>query len=76
MSYVWLDAIYVKCRRKGRVASIAVVTSPASSLRTGLRRYGISTVFQVLGRRADSLWIGCYTNFLDTTLHFIEVYSA
>lgn len=74
--YVWLDAIYVKCRREGRVTSIAVVTSPASSLRTGLRRYGISTVFQVLGRRADSLWIGCYTNFLDTTLHFIEVYSA
>lgn len=61
---------------RGAVASIAVVTSPASSLRTGLRRYGISTVFQVLGRRADSLWIGCYTNFLDTTLHFIEVYSA
>lgn len=76
LPYVWLDAIYVKCRREGRVASIAVVTSPASSLRTGLRRYGISTVFQVLGRRADLLWIGCYTNFLDTTLHFIEVYSA
>ena len=28
----------------------------------------ISTVFQVPGRRADSLRIGRYTNFLDTTV--------
>lgn len=41
--------------------------SPASSLRTGTRRHRISTVFQVLGRRADSLRFGRYTNFLDTT---------
>lgn len=38
-----------------------------SSLRTGSRRHRISTVFQIPGRQADSLWIGLYTNFLDTT---------
>lgn len=48
-------------RRPGRCSS------PASSLRTGSRRHGISAVFQILGRRADSLRIGLYTNFLDTT---------
>ena len=36
-------------------------------MRTGSRRHRISTVFQILGRRADSLRIGHYTNFLDTT---------
>ncbi|MGO5383054.1 DUF3793 family protein [Collinsella sp. LCP19S3_B7] len=36
-------------------------------MRTGSRRHRISTVFQILGRRADSLRIGRYTNFLDTT---------
>lgn len=36
-------------------------------MRTGSRRHRISTVFQVPGRRADSLRIGRYTNFLDTT---------
>lgn len=48
-------------RRPGRCSS------PASSLRTGSRRHRISTVFQILGRRADSLRIGLYTIFLDTT---------
>ena len=48
-------------RRPGRCSS------PASSLRTGSRRHRISTVFQIPGRRADSLRIGLYTNFLDTT---------
>lgn len=48
-------------RRPGRCSS------PASSLRTGSRRHRISTVFQIPGRRADSLRIGRYTNFLDTT---------
>lgn len=48
-------------RRPGRCSS------PASSLRTGSKRHGISAVFQVLGRRADSLRIGLYTNFPDTT---------
>lgn len=42
-------------------------SSPASSLRTGSRRHRISAVFQVLERRAGSLRIGRYTNFLDTT---------
>ena len=42
-------------------------SSPASSLRTGSRRHRKSAVFQVLGRRAGSLRIGRYTNFLDTT---------
>ncbi|MEE0330766.1 MAG: restriction endonuclease subunit S, partial [Collinsella sp.] len=42
-------------------------SSPASSLRTGSRRHRISTVFQIPGRRADSLRIGRYTNFLDIT---------
>ena len=42
-------------------------SSPASSLRTGSRRHRISSVFQVPGRRADSLRIGRYTNFPDTT---------
>lgn len=51
-------------RRPGRCSS------PASSLRTGSRRHRISTVFQILGRRADSLRMGLYTNFLDTTLHW------
>lgn len=50
-------------RRQGRCSS------PASSLRTGSRRHRISTVFQIAGRRADSLRIGHYTNFLDTTTH-------
>lgn len=36
-------------------------------MRTGSRRHRISTVFQIAGRRADSLRIGRYTNFLDTT---------
>lgn len=36
-------------------------------MRTGSRRHRISTVFQIPGRRADSLRIGRYTNFLDTT---------
>lgn len=36
-------------------------------MRTGSRRHRISTVFQIPGRRADSLRIGLYTNFLDTT---------
>ena len=36
-------------------------------MRTGSRRHRISTVFQILGRRADSLRMGLYTNFLDTT---------
>ena len=48
-------------RRPGRCSS------PASSLRTGSRRHRISTVFQIPGRRADSLRIGRYTNFLDIT---------
>lgn len=48
-------------RRPGRCSS------PASSLQTGSRRHRISTVFQILGRRADSLRMGLYTNFLDTT---------
>lgn len=48
-------------RRPGRCSS------PASSLRTGSRRHRISTVFQIPVRRADSLRIGRYTNFLDTT---------
>ena len=37
-------------------------------MRTGSRRHRISTVFQIAGRRADSLRIGHYTNFLDTTV--------
>ena len=37
-------------------------------MRTGSRRHRISTVFQVPGRRAGSLRIGRYTNFLDTTV--------
>ena len=37
-------------------------------MRTGSRRHRISTVFQIPGRRADSLRIGLYTNFLDTTM--------
>ena len=41
--------------------------SPVSSLRTGSRWHRISTVFQIPGRRADSLRVGPYTNFLDTT---------
>ena len=48
-------------RRPGRCSS------PASSLRTGSRRHRISAVFQVPGRRPDSLRIGRYTNFLDNT---------
>ena len=36
-------------------------------MRTGSRRHRISSVFQILGRRAGSLRIGLYTNFLDTT---------
>ena len=36
-------------------------------MRTGSRRHRISTVFQIPGRRADTLRIGRYTNFLDTT---------
>lgn len=36
-------------------------------MRTGSRRHRISTVFQIPGRRADSLRIGRYTNFLDIT---------
>ena len=31
------------------------------------QRHRISTVFQVYGCQADSLQIGRYTNFLDTT---------
>lgn len=41
-------------------------------MRTGSRRHRISTVFQILGRRADSLRIGHYTNFLDTTIDYID----
>ena len=37
-------------------------------MRTGSRRHRISTVFQIPGRRADSVRIGLYTNFLDTTV--------
>lgn len=36
-------------------------------MRTGSRRHRISNVFQVPGRRADSLRIGRYTSFPDTT---------
>lgn len=36
-------------------------------MRTGSRRHRISTVFQIPGRRANSVRIGLYTNFLDTT---------
>ena len=39
-------------------------------MRTGSRRHRISTVFQIPVRRADSLRIGRYTNFLDTTDEF------
>lgn len=39
-------------------------------MRTGSRRHRISTVFQIAGRRADSLRIGRYTNFLDTTFPY------
>ena len=39
-------------------------------MRTGSRRHRISTVFQIPGRRADSLRIGRYTNFLDITQVF------
>lgn len=42
-------------------------SSPASSLWAGSRRHGISTVFRILERRADSLRIGIYTIFLDTS---------
>lgn len=44
-------------------------------MRTGSRRHRISTVFQIPGRRADSLRIGRYTNFLDTTARK-QVYFA
>lgn len=44
-------------------------------MRTGSRRHRISTVFQVLGRRADSLRIGRYTNFLDTTDRILVNYE-
>ena len=40
-------------------------------MRTGSRRHRISTVFQIPGRRADSLRIGRYTNFLDITANGI-----
>ncbi|MEE0318987.1 MAG: hypothetical protein U0I69_03505, partial [Collinsella sp.] len=46
------------------------------SLRTGSRRHRISTVFQIPGRRADSLRIGRYTNFLDITAQFAAFRSS
>ena len=48
-------------------AAAREMLEPASSLLTGSRRHRISTVFQIPGCRADSLRIGRYTNFLDTT---------
>lgn len=42
--YIWLDAIYVKCRRGGRVASTAVVTAIGCD-KSGWRRVlGVSVV--------------------------------
>ena len=45
-------------------------------MRTGSRRHRISTVFQIPGRRADSLRIGRYTNFLDITSYTSRHYIA
>lgn len=62
----WSGSRYFSERRMVEMHE-APLRAEASSLRTGSRRHRISTAFRIAGRRADSLRIGRYTNFLDTT---------
>ena len=70
--YLWLDATYVKCRRDGRVASIAVVTAIGCDEGGWRRVLGLA----VVDTESYDSWAGFLRAIRDRGVHGVQLVTS